>query len=158
MKKSVISILSTLVGVAVGAVATGKASAKKYNTMKELSDRHLALFTLMNQWVKVKNEGKDLVAYLEENGYKKIAIYGMSYVGETLFKDLQGTDIQVAYGIDRRGDSIYTDIDVFTMEDDLDDVDVVIVTAITFFDEIEEKLCEKVTCPIVSIEDILYEI
>ena len=126
--------------------------------MKELSDRHLALFTLMNQWVKVKNEGKDLVAYLEENGYKKIAIYGMSYVGETLFKDLQGTDIQVAYGIDRRGDSIYTDIDVFTMEDDLDDVDVVIVTAITFFDEIEEKLCEKVTCPIVSIEDILYEI
>ena len=85
MKKSVISILSTLVGVAVGAVATGKASAKKYNTMKELSDRHLALFTLMNQWGKVKNEGKDLVAYLEENGYKKIAIYGMSYVGETLF-------------------------------------------------------------------------
>lgn len=62
------------------------------------------------------------------------------------------------YGIDKNADSIYADIDVLTVEDDLESVDVVVVTAITFFDEIEEKLSEKMDCPIISLEDILYEI
>jgi len=44
------------------------------------------------------------------------------------------------------------------MDDSLEDVDVVIVTAITFFDEIETKLSEKLDCPIISLEDILYEV
>ncbi len=43
-------------------------------------------------------------------------------------------------------------------EDELPDVDAVIVTAITFFDEIEEKLTEKISCPVLSLEDILYEV
>ena len=40
----------------------------------------------------------------------------------------------------------------------LETVDAVVVTAITFFDEIEERLSEKVDCPIISLEDILYEV
>jgi hypothetical protein len=37
-------------------------------------------------------------------------------------------------------------------------VDAIVVTAITFFDEIEEKLSEKIDCPIISLDDILYEV
>ena len=37
-------------------------------------------------------------------------------------------------------------------------VEAVIVTAITFFEEIEEKLSQKMECPVLSIEDILYEV
>ena len=44
------------------------------------------------------------------------------------------------------------------MEDDLAVVDSVVVTAITFFDEIEEQLLQKMDCPILSLEDILYEV
>ena len=44
------------------------------------------------------------------------------------------------------------------MEDDLKPVDAIVVTAITFFDEIKEKLSEKIDCPIISLEDILYEV
>ena len=45
-----------------------------------------------------------------------------------------------------------------SIDDDLEEVDAVVVTAITFFDEIEEKLSQKIDCPIISLEDILYEI
>ena len=52
---------------------------------------------------------------------------------------------------------IYADVDVVTPEDVLEPVDVVVVTAIYYFDEIEENLSGKIQCPIVSLEDILYE-
>lgn len=82
----------------------------------------------------------------------------MSYAGETFVDELKNTGITIAYGIDKNADTIYSDIDIFTMEDSLEEVDAVVVTAVTFFDEIEEKLCEKLDCPIISLEDILYEV
>lgn len=158
MKKAVISILSTLAGVALGAGGVGKVSSDKIKKVQSMSDKHMALFLMMNQWVKIKQEGKSLAAYFETSGYKKIAIYGMSYAGETLANELMGTGVTVLYGIDQRADSIYTDIDIVTMDDDLENVDAIVVTAITFFDEIEEQLSEKIDCPVISLEDILYEV
>lgn len=158
MKKGVISIASALVGTVVGVGTVGKIQRDKLSKMEQASDKHLALFLMMNQWVKVKQEGKSLSSYFEKNGYKRIAIYGMSYAGETLIDELRDTGITVAYGIDKNAASLYSDVDVVLIDDISEDVDVVVVTAITFFDEIEEQLSDRVECPIVSLEDILYEV
>jgi glutamate dehydrogenase/leucine dehydrogenase len=162
MKKGTISVISALTGALAGAVAAtatvGKTSVKKYKIAQGYSDKHLALFYLMNQWVKVKQEGKNLSSYFEKNGYKKIAIYGMGHAGETLVNELSGTATQVAFGIDKNADSVYAEIDVVTLEDEWEHVDAIVVAAITFFDEIEEELSQRVDCPILSLEDILYEV
>ncbi len=156
MKKGVISALSALAGAAAGAGAVGKVIAEANEKSKAMSDKHLALFLMMNQWVKVKQKGKNLSEYFKKNGYQKIAIYGMSYAGETLVDELKNTGIEVAYGIDRNADALYSDVEVRSLEEELGEVDAVVVTAITFFDEIEEKLSTKLSCPIVSLEDVLY--
>lgn len=158
MKKSIISVLSAVVGAAVGAGVVGKNKSDEIEKIRSMSDKHLALYLMMNQWVKVKQEGKNLASYLEKNEFKKIAIYGMSYVGETLISELKNTGVEVGYGIDRNADSIYADIDVVSVDSALEQVDAIIVTAITYFDEIEEMLSARVSCPIISLEDILYEI
>lgn len=158
MKKTVISVLSAVIGAAAGAGVVKKSAAEETEKVRARSDKHLDLFLMMNQWVKVKQKGKNLSEYFNANGYKKIAIYGMSYAGETLVDELKGTPIEVAYGIDRNADSIYSDLDIVSMEDDLAEVDAIVVTAISFFDEIEEQLSMKIDCPIISLEDILYEI
>lgn len=158
MKKAIISVLSALTGAAIGAGTIGKITGETLNKTKNMSNKHLSLFLMMNQWVKVKQEGKNLASYFEKNGYQKIAIYGMSYAGETLINELKGSDVIIAYGIDKNADSIYADVDLVSMNDDLETVDAVVVTAITFFDEIEEQLSEKMDCPILSLEDILYEV
>ena len=99
MKKGTISVLSALTGAIVGAVvgagAVTKAIGGAEGKTQEMSDKHLALFLMMNQWVKVKQEGKNLASYFEKNGYKKIAIYGMSYAGETLLEELKDSEINV---------------------------------------------------------------
>ncbi len=158
MKKIFVSLLSAITGFIVGEAISGKMNKKAYDKEKMLSKKHLALFQMMNQWVQVKQEGKKLADYLYEQGYRNIAIYGMSYAGETLVNELRGSNIHISYGIDKKADSLYSDIEIISLEDELKDVDAVIVTAITFFDEIEEKLSQKVDCPIISLEDILYEV
>ncbi len=158
MRMSMISVLSAVTGAAIGAGVLSKVSGEALRKEKNMSEKHLALFLLMNQWVKVKQDGKNLSSYFEKNGYKRIAVYGMSYAGETLLDELKNTGVEVAYGIDQKADSLYADVDVVSMNGTLEPVDAVVVTAITFFDEIEEKLSRKMECPIVSLEDILYEI
>ncbi len=158
MKKSVISVLSALAGAALGAEVSVKLENKKLIRAREMSEKHLALFLLMNQWVICRQEGKNLSAYFEKNGFRRIAVYGMSYAGQRLIDELKDTAVTVAYGIDRRADSLYADVDIVSVDDSLEEVDAIIVTAITFFDEIEETLRKKTDCPIISLEDILYEI
>lgn len=158
MKKPILTVLSALTGAAIGAGAVGKKSGKDIEKAKALSDKHLALFLMMNQWVKVKQGGKNLAMFFQRNGYKQIAVYGMSYAGETLVEELKDTEVKVAYGIDRNADGIYASVEMVSLEDDLGEVDAVVVTAVTFFDEIEEKISKKLDCPIISLEDILYEV
>lgn len=162
MKKGFGGVVSTLVGMAVGAaaggIAAGSASSKK---IQELMDGHAKvheLYMAFDQWLRIRQEGKSLVEFFERNNYKTVAIYGMKELGERLCDELEGSDITVRYAIDKSADTIYADVDVVTPDDELEPVDVIVVTAIYYFDEIEEALSEKVDCPIVSLEDILYEV
>lgn len=158
MKKVVVSALSTVIGAAVSAAVTGKEARKTVNKIQKMSDKHLALFLMMNRWVEVKQDGKNLINYFHEKGYKSIAVYGMSYAGERLLHELKGSDIEVKCGIDQKADEIYTEVDMITPDDEIPQVDAVIVTSIYFFDEIKEKLEGVVDSPVISLEDVLYEV
>lgn len=152
------SILSAMVGAAAGAASVANKVGKSTNEYKQLADKHLALLVLMNDWMKTKQEGKSIESYFEKNKYKSVAIYGLSYVGERLLEELKDSNIEVKYAIDRNAESIYSEVDVYLPGDILPEVDVIVVTAISFFDNIYDILVDKVKCPIVSMKDVLYEI
>lgn len=158
MKKQIISFLSVLTGFFAWIIFLKKIEKKEKEKIQILSDKHLALFLMMNQWVQVKQKEKHLADYLEQSGYKNIAIYGMSYVGKSLLNELKNTKITVKYGIDQRADELCFEIPMYFPDDNLEDIDAIIVTSISFIDEIKEKLMLKVLCPIISLEDILYDI
>lgn len=82
----------------------------------------------------------------------------MKELGERLYAELKDSEIQVKYIIDKNADTIYADIDVVEPENILEDVDVIVVTAIHYFDEIEMMLGEKVDYPVISLEDVIYEV
>ena len=71
MKKGIVSFISGVAGVTAGAGVVAKVLGKSLSKTNNLSDKHLALFLMMNQWVKVKQEGKNLADYFETNDYKK---------------------------------------------------------------------------------------
>ncbi len=158
MKKGIISTLSFVCGGAAGISSVWSALSKKTKEAQKYADKHLAIMQVMNQWIINKQEGKSLVTFFEENGYKTIAIYGMSYLGERLEDELRDSGIKVAYAIDKNAENIYADVEVRDPKDAMDDVDAVIVTSVFFFDEIEEQLENVFDCPIISLEDIVQEV
>jgi hypothetical protein len=151
----VISLASACVGAIIGAALVNRITREKLDDLQSRLNKNNSLFRMMNQWVRVKQDGKNIATYLENKGYKRIAVYGMSYAGETLVDELKGTSVEVAYGIDKRSVSAYSNVEIYSVDDELVEVDAVVVTAITYFDEIKETLSEKIGYPIVSLEYII---
>ncbi len=158
MKKIIRGALLVISGVSLGWLLHVILSEKKFRDLRETSDKHLDLYLLMNKWVNLKQSGKSIIDHLRDKGYKNIAVYGLNYVGKTLINELKDSDITIAYGIDKNKDIDLIDIPIVSPEDDLIDVDAVIVTPISFFDEIAEVLEKKVGCPILSISNILEDV
>lgn len=131
---------------------------RSINRWKEQANKDRGLFLLMNQWANIKQEGKSLVTYFNINNYKKIAVYGVSYVGLRLIKELRHSEIELSYGIDKNAQNIYSELNLVTLEDELSDVDAIVVTTVTEFDEIQDALLKKLNCQVLAIEDILNEI
>lgn len=158
VQKIIVPAMTMIAGAGAAAAAIGKISGKSKNLYQTLTDKHMALYLMMNQWVKVKQEGKNLADYFKEHDYKTIAVYGMSYAGERLVDELEGSEVVIKYGIDKNAEGIYTDIDIVKPDENLEEVDAIVVTSIFYMDEITKMLEPKVSCPIISLEDILYEV
>ncbi len=160
--KKIFGVGSTLISMAAGVVAGGtvvrSTLSKRMKEMEEKGAKVHELYMAFDRWLQVRQEGKTLVEYFERRNYKTVAIYGMKELGERLYDELAGSGITVCYAIDKNAGSIYADVEVVPPETDLEPVDVIVVTAIYYYDEIEEVLSLKVDCPIVSLEDILYEV
>ncbi|MBP3819024.1 MAG: hypothetical protein J6H31_12070 [Butyrivibrio sp.] len=120
------------------------------------SNKYWQSYLMMNEWMQLKQKGRNLSEFFTERGFKNIAIYGMHHTGITLQNELDGTGINISYGIDANAESIYADIEVRKPTDDLPPVDAIIVTPIYYFIEIEEKLEGKVSCPILSLDDVIF--
>lgn len=158
MKKGVVAVLATLFGAAAGAAGSGYLKQKAVDQKTQKVDKFKGYYSMLNQWLTLKQEGKSLEKYFVDNGYKNIAIYGMGEMGNRLYDELKGSSIKVAYAVDQNAASTYSELEVIEPEDELKEVDVLIVTATFAFDEIEKELSDKVTCPIVSLEDVVYEV
>lgn len=158
MKKGLLSVISLLAGGIAGAVAVGTKLDKKVKTENTYAKKHLLIMQMYNQWLIDKQEGKNLASFFQGNGYQSIAVYGMSYLGERLVDELKDSGVEVKYAIDKNADNICADVEVKQPSDHLPKVDAVVVTAVYYFDEIESELIKLVDCPVISLEDVLYEV
>ncbi len=158
MKERMTAAILFACGIIGGIIGTKRIYKEKLEEERKLSNKHLEMFLMMNQWVKIIQKGKKIENYFKIRGYRRIAVYGLGYVGETLIEALKGTEIEVSYGIDKKIHKDILNINVLSVEDSLKEIDAVVVTAITFYEDIKFELCSKIDCPILSLEDILYEI
>lgn len=159
MKKVSIGILGTLFGVGIGYAGNKYLKDKVTNNRQDKVDKFKGYYTMLNQWLLLKQEGKSLEKYFIDNGYKTVAIYGMGEMGNRLYDELKDSDVvEVKYAIDQNAADTYVEIDVRDIDDHLEEVDVIVVTATFAFEEIKESLDKKISYPIVSLEDVVYEV
>lgn len=158
MKKGLVSVLSMATGIVLGAIAIDKVKEKTLEHKQSGQDRYKAYYNMLNQWIELKQKGIPLERYFNEYGYQSIAIYGMGEMGNRLYEELKDTNIEVKYAVDQNTDCTDLELKVVDKDSISEKADVMVVTAVYAYQEIEEELQSKVTFPIVALDDIIYEL
>ena len=156
MNKLVSNGLSFVVGTITGTVTTGTKLNNIIEKKQQEKEKFRIMYQMMESWFRLKLEGKNIEDYFNAYGYKHIAIYGMGDIGKNLLADLRNSSVKVDYAIDKVVTNT-EDIRVVSPEEKLEKVDAIVVTAIAYFDDINDNLSSKTDCPIISLEDIIYE-
>ena len=125
---------------------------------EERLNKFIKYFALLDRWLWLKLQNKNIGIYFEEQGYHNIAIYGMGEIGNRLFEELSRfSTIKVEFAVDKNVKESQA-VPVFSLEDELPDVDVIVVTNNYIYEQICEILKRKTTSPIVSIDDVVFGI
>lgn len=158
MKKGFVAFLSGSIGAIAGALGAEYLSNKSIIEKSKKVDKFKSYYNMLNQWLILKQTGKSLEQYFVDQGYKSIAIYGMGEMGNRLYDELKDSSIEVKYSIDSNAGNTYSELEVLGLEDDLPEVDVVVVTAIFAYEEIEKNFTEVSNYNLISLEEVIYGI
>ena len=155
-------ILGTIIGLVVGFCLGVRWISKQYDIhcekIEKIADKFSDYYAIMHQWMRLIQKGHNLSNYCEKNQYKRVAIYGLNDIAYTIINELNDFDTKIAFCIDRNADNLFSEIDLYRPDEDMPDVDVCIVAIPELYREITEVLKGKMNCPIISIEDIIWEL
>lgn len=143
------------IGIGTVAICKMKKDKKEISEKRDFSEKMLTYYRILNRWLMLKQQGKSLTEYFYKNEFHSIAIYGYRELGQRLYDELKETDIEVKYIIDKNIDTVSADVDIYTPDAELPYVDVIVITATYYYDEIEDELYDAVEYPIISLEDVL---
>ena len=112
-------------------------------------------YRVLVQWMKLKQHDISIIKYFRDRNVSTVAVYGMKELGQLLCDELKGSEVEVKYAIDKNADHFFSDIDLRKPDDDLEQVDMVVVTVLTKNKEIIENLKKKMNCPVVTIVSVV---
>ena len=101
----------------------------------------------MVKWMK---KGQRIEQYMKSNRNKKIAIYGMGFMGDCVVDAIKDAGLNVVCGIDRNAEQLYNcHVPILKPDSDLPVVEIIIVTVLDSYEDIKHsfgKLCPFRVC------------
>lgn len=156
----IVSIIICLIGFIIGFYLGVKWLGKQYDIhcekIEKNADKFADYYSMLLQWLKMKQDDKTIADYFVKNDYKHVAVYGMNDFAYALIKELKKLNIEIAFCIDRNADNLFVEHDVFRPDEDLPEADVCIVALPELYDDIRKMLEKKMNCSIVSIENVIW--
>ena len=120
------------------------------DSVNPYKEKHLLL-----KWLILKQDKVSIRKYFLMNLYATVAIYGLGELGVRVLRELQDSGVEIKYVVDKNAACVSTCFPIYMPDDELEKVDVMVVTAMRHFKKIEEQMSGKLHCPIVSIKDII---
>lgn len=157
MKKEIITVVSATLGIIAGALSTNYLKNQLINRQDKKIQKFKGYYSVLNHWLMIKEQGDTLSAYFSYYNFKSIAIYGMGELGNRLLEELKDTGVEVKYAIDNNMQKAFGELPIYSIDDDLEEVDVIVVTPMFESKEIIEVLSKRTNYKIVTIEDVVYE-
>jgi delta-aminolevulinic acid dehydratase/porphobilinogen synthase len=82
----------------------------------------------------------------------------MGDLGNRLYEEMKSSVVEVVYGIDQNKENVFSEIPIYSSEDELPAADAIIVTPYLSYAQIIQKIKQKFQGNIISLEDIIYSI
>lgn len=151
------SVIGCVIGTGIGCCI--KFYKKLMESQGKLAYKYNCYYQTLNQWLKLLHRKKYISDYLIKTGYHKIAIYGIGNLGKRFIEELENTSVEIKYLIDKEPPkNLVTTIPYRIPEELPKDVDAIIVTAVFDYEAIEHKLVQKTKIPILSLQDLVFDI
>lgn len=129
---------------------------------KDLIAKNEFLIQILNRMLFLKQRGKHISDYLQEEDIKTVSIWGCSDIGQRVYDELKESEIKVICAIDEK--PAERNLPVRTVDATMEQAqlisqsDAIIITPVLHLTEILDKISEmNITCKIYSIDKILME-
>lgn len=122
----------------------------------KLLSKFQKMFFVYDSWFQLEEEGRHIYEYLKKNGIRRVAIYGDSYIGKRLYRNLQNNGVEVCCFIDRNASYLEEEIPVHLPKKGLPTVDLIIISLVEAVEVIREelmRLSEARICSLVELFD-----
>lgn len=132
--------------------------------LKSKTERYKGYWILLDSWLTKKEQKENVISKLISHGHIRIAIYGLGMLGRHLVyeinefnKNRETEKIDIVYGIDQSGKKGDYDFPIYTLEEDLESVDIIVVTVLYDFEQIKNVLKSKGNYKVISLDEILLD-
>lgn len=123
--------------------------------MSELGETKRELFFLYD-WLDVmrRNPGK-LEHSIEDKGAHTVAIYGTNPLGMQVFHELKDSSVKIRYFIGGSRGDFSCNVPIYSMDEQLPEVDAVLVAHLGDYENIEKKLGKNFDGKLLWLEDLI---
>lgn len=118
---------------------------------------HMAYYRMLEKWMVLREQGKNLQSVLLDRKFNNIIIYGLGKMANHLLYDLKDSGINIICAIDKAAINKYEDFPVITNEEEIPEADCIIVTPVYQYDSIKNMLEMRMDLPIISLKEIIDE-
>lgn len=114
-------------------------------------------FKCLHLWMSNREQGKNIGDYLLEKGIKKAGIYGYGILGRHLIDELQKSNIEILWIMDKNKNKTIDTIPFVNVETNkkIEHPEIVIVASIKYYEEIERMLISEGYMNVRGIEEIV---
>ena len=113
-----------------------------------------AAFSLAVKWLEIKQKGYSLTDYFIKNNYRSVAIYGMAALGRRLYDELENTDVEIRYLLDRNPNGLEKVLEFVSLQENLI-VDIIVVTVAAAEKQLVKEIKAIGYDNVIGLSDIL---
>jgi len=128
------------------------------NKQHQIAKRYGYYYTIFDKWLSNKERGKKISEYLVDNGINTVGLYGLGMMGKHLIADLEVSEIEIKYGIDKKSGINNLSFPVYTSFFDLPTVDALIITVVYDYEEIVNEARIKTKGQILILSEVIGQI
>lgn len=153
--KKIVPILC--LGIVIGKSLQKHCGKTYQRQLKSYGEKWFEYFQLLNRWMAVKSERKQIADFFHREGIHTIAVYGVGDFANRLSEELRNTNIRILYGIDRDVSCTNSKIEtLYSLDDGWPEVDAIVITPFLWADDIEKDIRQKCSCRLISLDTIIY--